>query len=290
MSIILLIAGVILLIIAVFAAIYGRRQHRKYALVEDTETTDIRDIKDEGLVELKGTVRTDNPVASPITGEKSTLSTWEVEEWDEHGESEMWQTRATGIYAVPFELDDDTGRVRVDVGNHVNDTSSGTGIHDIQVGPVDIDRFLSNGVTVDNIQVTLDGFSVETSVPPDADPPERIKGFVQGEASVGMQTDSITNVLDVGTKHGERRYYEGTIGPNDDIYLLGQACATEDATHPLKPEDIVISPLNNNQFIISDKSEAELTKSFDQYKYAYAGAIAAAVAGVVAIVVGVGIA
>lgn len=286
MSLVLLVAGVVLFIIAAFAAIYGRRQHRKRALVEDTETTDVRDIKDEGLVELKGTVRADDPTDSPIKGEKSTFSAWEVEEWDERGESEMWQTRATGIYAAPFELDDGTGRVRVDVGDHVSDASSGTGIDDIQVGAVDVDRLLSDGVAVDNIHAALDGFSVETSVSPDTDPPERIREFVQGEAAIGTQTDSITNVLDVGTQHGERRYYEGILGPSDDIYLLGQARATEDATHPLKPEDIVVRPPDNGQFIISDKSEAELTKSFGQYKYAYAGAVAAAVAGVVAIAVG----
>jgi hypothetical protein len=286
MTLVLFAAGAILFIIAVFAAIYGRRQHHKRALVEDTETTDVKDIKDEGLVELKGTVRADDTVDSPIKGEKSTLSAWEVEEWDERGESEMWQTRATGIYAAPFELDDGTGTVHVDVGDHVSDASSGTGIDDVQVGAIDVDRLLSDGVAVDNTHAALNGFSVETSVSPDADPPDRIREFVQGETAIGTQTDSITNVLDAGTQHGERRYYEGTLGPSDDIYLLGQARATEDATHPLKPEDIVISPSGDGQFIISDKSEAELMESFGEYKYAYAGAVAAAVAGVVAIAVG----
>lgn len=289
MSIILLIAGAILLIIAAFVAIYGRRRHRKRALIEDTETTDIRDIKEEGLVELKGTVRADNSVESPIKGEESTLSVWEVEEWDERGSSGMWKTRAAGIYAAPFELDDGTGCVRVDVGDHVNDTSSGTGISDVQLGPIDVDRLVSDGVTVDNIYAALDNFSIVTSVSPDTDPPERIREFVQGEAAIGTQTDSITNVFDVGTQHGERRYYEGILGPSDDIYLLGQASAIEDATHPLKPEDIVVNPPDNGQFIISDKSETELMESFGQYKYAYAGAVVAAVAGVVAIVVGAGI-
>lgn len=289
MFIILLIAGVVLLLIAAFAAIYGRRQHRKHALIEDTETTDVRDIKDEGLVELKGTVCADDPVESPIKGEKSTVSVWEVDEWSEREESEMWQTRAAGIYATPFELDDGTGRVRVNVGDHVNDTPSGTVIDDIQLGPIDVDQLLSDGVTVDDILAALDNFSVGTTVSPDTDPPERIREFVQGEAAIRPQTDSVTSALDVGAKHGERRYYEGTLGPSDDIYLLGQVSAIEDATRPLKPEDIVVSPPDNGRFIISDKSEAELTESFSQYKYAYAGAIAAAVAGVVAIAVGAGI-
>lgn len=289
MSTILLTAGVVLLLVAAFAAVYGRQQHRKSALVENTQTTTVRDIREEGRVELKGSIRADDSFDSPIGGERCTLAAWEVEEWDERGDSEMWQTRAEGIYATPFELDDGTGRVRVDIGNHVNDTSTGTGIDDIQVGPIDVDRFLSNGVTVDKLLAALTDFSVATTVPPDAAPPERIAEFVQGESSVATQTDSITNILDFGNAHGERRYYEGTLESDDDIYLFGQARAVETATHPLKPEDIVITPPPDGQFIISDKSEAELADSFSLYKYAYAGAVVAAVAGIVGLAVGGGV-
>ena len=289
MSSFLLIVGVVLLLVAGFAAVHGRRQHRRSALVAGTETTAIRDIKEEGIVELKGTIRADDPFDSPIQGEQSTLSAWEVEEWDERGDSEMWETRAAGVYTTPFELDDGTGRVRVDIGDYVSDPSSGTGIDEIQVGAIDIDRFLSNGVTVDNVLAALESFSVETSVPPDAEPPERIEEFVQAEAGVATQTDSITNILDFGNKHGERRYYEGTLGPSDDIYLLGQVRAAQDATYPLKPEDVVVTVPDSGQLIISDKSEDELVDSFSQYKYAYGGAIAAAGAGLVAIAIGAGL-
>jgi hypothetical protein len=289
MSSMLLVVGIVLLIIATFAGVYGRRQHRRSTLVRDTETTDIRNIKSESLVELKGTIRADDSFDSPIAGETTAVSAWEVEEWDERGSSDMWETRAEGIYAVPFELDDGTGRVRVDVGNHVNDASSGTGIQEVQVGPVDIDRFVSNGVTVDNVLAPLENFSVEISVPPDGDPPERIAEFVRGEAEIGPQTDSITNIIDFGTKHGERRYYEGTLGPGDEIYLLGQSRADENATRPLKPEDVVITPPDDGQFIISNKSEAELVDAFGQYTYAYAGAAVAAIAGITARAVGAGI-
>jgi len=289
MSTFLLVAGIVLLIIAGFAVVYGRRQHRRSALIEATETTDIRDIKEEGVVALKGTIRADEPFDSPIKGKQSTLSAWEIEEWDERGDSEMWETRATGVYTTPFDLDDGTGRVRVNIGDYVSDPSSGTGIDEIQVGPIDVDRFLSNGVTVDNVLVALEGFSVETSVPPDAEPPKRIEEFIQAEAGVATQTDSITNILDFGNKHGERRYYEGTLSPSDDIYLLGQVRAAQDATYPLKPEDVVVTVPNSGQLIISDKSEDELVNSFSQYKYAYVGAVLAGVTGLAAIVIGSGI-
>ena len=289
MSTFLLVTGIVLLIIAGFATIYGRRQHRRSALIAATETTDIRDIKEEGVVELKGTIRADEPFDSPIKGKRSTLSAWEVQEWDEGGQSEMWETRATGVYTTPFVLDDGTERVRVNIGDHVSDPSSGTGIDEIQVGPIDFDRFLSNGVTVDNVLASLEGFSVGTSVPPDADPPERIKEFTQAEAGVATQTDSITNILDFGNKHGERRYYEGTVNPGDDIYLLGQVRAAQDATYPLKPADVAVTVPDSGQLIISDKSEDALVDSFSQYKYAYVVAVLTTVTGLAAIVVGSGV-
>ncbi|KTG09008.1 hypothetical protein AUR64_14490 [Haloprofundus marisrubri] len=289
MSSILLVAGIVLLPIAAFATVYGRRQHRKSTLIKDTETTDVRDIKEEGLVELKGTVREDDTFDSPIKGEQSVLSAWEVEEWNETGDSEMWETRAEGIYATPFGLDDETGYVRVEVGTHVKDASTGTGIDEIQIGPINFDRYLSNGVSVDNLLASLSSFSVETTVRPDTEPPERIKNFVQGESGVTTQTDSITNIIDFGNAHGERRYYEGTLGPGDDIYLLGQVRASETATHPLKPDDVVITPPEDGQFIISDKPESELADSFSTYKYAYAGALIAAVSGIAALAIGAGV-
>ncbi|MDS0297387.1 hypothetical protein NDI76_01360 [Halogeometricum sp. S1BR25-6] len=131
---------------------------------------------------------------------------------------------------------------------------------------------------------TARGFSVETSVPP-----ERIAEFVRGEAGLSTQTDSITNVLDVGNEHGERRYYEGTLGPGDEIYLLGRSRAVENATRPLKPDDVVVAPPDDGQFIISGRSEAELADSFGQYRYAYLGAAVAAVVGVAALAVGAGL-
>lgn len=289
MSTVSLVVGIASLIVAAFAGVYGRRQHRRHAAVVGTETTAVRDIKDESMVELKGTIRADEPFDAPIGGDRSAVAAWEVEEWDERGSSDMWETRAAGVYAAPFELDDGTGRVRVELGDHVSDASPDMGIQEVQMGPIDVDRLISNGVTVDNVLAALEGFGVEVSVPPDGEPPERIAAFVEGETEVTPQTDSITNVLDVGTKHGERRYYEGTLGPGDDIYLLGQITAAERATYPLQPGDAVVRPPDDGQCIISDKSEAELADSFSQYKYGYAVAVVAAIAGGVALAVGAGV-
>lgn len=281
--------GAVLVIIAVGVAFIGRRHHRQHRAVTGTDTTDVRAIDSEGRVELKGTVRADDAFESPVTGAESVLAAWEVEEWDESRGSEMWETRASGVYATPFSLDDDTGSVRVDVGEHVEETGGGTGIHEIQLGALDVDRFLANGVAVDGVRCLFDRFAAQTTIPPDADPPERIAEFVADEDAVAEQSDAVTNVVDVGNAHGERRYYEGTLQPGDDVYLLGRARATENATHPLKPEDVVVEPPADGELLVSDESEAELVDELGQYKLVYAGAAALGVVGLAVGAFGAGV-
>ena len=136
-------------------------------------------------------------------------------------------------------------------------------------------------MSVDDVLAALDDVSVETSVPPDGDPPERIAAFVQGESAVDPQTDSITNVVDLGTKHGERRHYEQTITPGQEVYLLGEASAVADATHPLGPDDVVVEPPSGDDpMILSDQSEEELASKLGRYRWAYAAAGVLGLAGI----------
>jgi len=274
-----LIAGLVLLVAALFLAGYGRRQHRRRSLVTGTPTTELRQLSEEGLVELKGTVASEETFESPIAGDECVASVWEIEEWDERGNSDTWETRASGVTAAPFTLDDRTASVRVDVDDRVRGEYDGR--IELSLPGVDVDRLLATGVSVDGVFCALDRFPVETSVSPDRDPPERIAEFVASNADVPGQRDSITNVVDMGTKHGERRYYEQTIAPDQEIYLLGEATATPDATHPLGPDDVVVEPPSGDEpMILSDQSEDELVSEFGRYKWAYA---AAAVLGLVGI-------
>jgi len=280
-----LIAGLVLLVVALFAGVYGRRQHRRQSLVTGTPTTELRQLSEEGLIELKGTVTAEETFESPIGGEECVASVWEIEEWDERGDSEMWETRASGVTAAPFALDDGTDDVRVDVGDHVRGEYDGR--IEVSLPGVDVDRLLATGVSVDDVYCAFERFPVELSVPPDGDPPERIERFVAGNADVPGQRDSITNVVDLGTKHGERRYYEQTITPGQEIYLLGEASAVADATHPLGPDDVVVEPHSGEDpMIISDQSEEELASELGRYRWAYAAAGVLGLAGIALVAYG----
>lgn len=281
--------GLVTLGIAGLVGRLGWRQQRRHSLVAKTPTTDIRSIDDEGLVEIKGRVKCQEPLQSPISDQESVLAAWEIEEWDERGNTEMWETRASGVSANPFVIDDGTGEVQVEIDDRVaGEDAGGT---ELSLGPIDFNRLVASGVTVDNVYCSFDRFPVETTVPPDAEPPERIAEFVEGESGVSEQTGSITNVVDIGTEHGERRYYEETIEPGQEIYLLGNAEATADATYPLGNDDVVITPPadGDGSMIVSDQSEDALVSDLGSYKLAFGVAAAIGLVGLGFLVVGAGV-
>lgn len=282
-----LVIGGVLLVVAGVVGRIGWKQHRRRGLVTETPTTEIRNLQDGGPVELVGEVTAEGTFSSPIRGEEAVLSAWEVEEWDERGKSGMWATLASGVYSRPFSIDDGTGEVRVEVGDHVEGED---GSHfDVQGPGIDIDRKLSTGVSVGDVHAAFDRLPVDVTVSPDRDPPDRITRFVEGESGVSAQTGSITNIVDSGNMHGERRYYEQTIEPGQEIYLLGEA-TTPDATYPLGPDDVVVEPPDGDAvMLVSDQSEASLVEDLGRYKLAYAGAAVIGVVGLGVFLFGVGV-
>jgi hypothetical protein len=98
---------------------------RKKRLIDDTPTSKTLGVF-IGLVELKGTAESDNPLTSYMAGAQCVLYRWRVEEhWSRmvttvgakgavstHRES-GWTTVAKGEQITPFYLKDDTGVIRV---------------------------------------------------------------------------------------------------------------------------------------------------------------------------------
>ncbi|SIR46828.1 E3 Ubiquitin ligase [Haladaptatus litoreus] len=177
------------------------------------------------------------------------LAAWEVKEWSESGGTENWQTLASGIRSVPFVVNDGTGEIRVDIGDRVDDGTDW----------LPNERAIANnGTAVDDLTCIFKDWPV-TEVGAESETPQYIREFITGESSVGEQSGSITNLVDVGNSHGDRRYYEQTLSPGDDIYLLGNVHAERGATTPLQADDAVIEPVDGERFVISDRDEDELT-------------------------------
>jgi hypothetical protein len=225
-------------------------------LVTETPTTDIRNISSEEQIELAGEIS--GPVdsdgfTSPIGQTDDTvLAAWEAEEWDESGDhGGDWRTLASGIDSTPFHLNDGTDQVRVAIENRADDVVREWG-----------------------------EFPVVETVGVDDDSSAHIEEF-ESEHDVSEQSGSVTNVVDVGNAHGDRRYSERALGSGEEIYLLGHARAADGATTPLHPENAVVTPVDDGTFIISDLSEDVLTDQLStSYRLWLAGGASAVILGI----------
>lgn len=269
MSALTTLIGVAGVVTGVLLSYYGHTRWSVARIVSETPTTSARELSEEGLVELKGDiVPAEETFESPITGATETVLTgWEVEEWDERGKGARWKTLATGITSRPFYVDDGTGKVLVDPGDHVVSENA----------LLARERYIDaagQGVEIDGVTCEFRQFPVGKRVGAEDETPEPIERFVAGEAGISRQSGSITNLIDMGNAHGDRRYYEEPLRAGQEVYVLGEAQASEDATHPLGPDDVVVEPPEDELFIVSEVKESALISRAARGKYALVGGIA----------------
>lgn len=267
MNLILVSFGAIFAFVGAAFCYVGWKRRERYQMVTETETTVIQEIKHEGTIELEGTVAQpvskDGDFDAPISQDPETvLAGWRVEEWDERGQSNEWRTLATGIYSEPFVLEDATGSVQVAIGNHIDQGG----------GLLDIGRAFTDTMTVDGVSCEFEEFPY-MEVGAESETPEHIRSFVAGESGFPEQSGSITNVVDVGNAHGDRRYYEETLCIDDSVTVLGNASAEDGATRPLHPEDMTVEPRDGDPFVITDQSETALAERLENYRLRLFGGV-----------------
>lgn len=257
-----IVIGIVLLCAGAFGVFAGIARRRPHELITETPTTEVGSLSDTGIVELKGTATTadvgdeQSTFTSPISERDDTLlAAWSVQEWDERGDRSHWRTVGSGVWSVPFALDDGTGEVVVDAGDHADRRGWLGSVTNIKA---------SDGVSFDDVMCEFERFPVAREVGVDETPPPNIRNFVAQERAVDTQSGSITNVVDIGKAHGDRRYYEQTIGVGDEVYVLGHAYPrTPDAPRPLRPERMVVTEPqegDDGMLIVSDQREQDLVK------------------------------
>jgi hypothetical protein len=117
----LIVSGLIALVLL----LYGLRSLRRKRLLENVPTSKARGVF-LGLNEVKGRARTDAPLTSYLSGTRCVHYRYEVEEhWsrtvtytDSKGKTQTrhesgWTTVDSGGESAPFEVEDETGRLRV---------------------------------------------------------------------------------------------------------------------------------------------------------------------------------
>lgn len=230
-------------IIGVLLVVGGWKERKTNQLIAGTSTIDIRTIESEGLTAVNGTIS--GPVngsefVSPIGQTDDTvLAAWNVEEY-----IEPWQQIASGVESIPFRLDDGTGQIQVTIEDGVTWRSE----QSYDVTNVDVTWKSGEADIVEDIGV-------------EADPPAHITTFVHDHDIEEQSGAGIS--LDGSTTYRSRRCSEWTIGPGDEIYLHGHVRAAEGATTVLHPTDAIITPADNEPFILSDISKDELDHRTD---------------------------
>lgn len=188
------VAGLVV-VLGVAVAAFGWRAGTTARAVANTAVTDAGALTDPGRVALHGVARKPDFTGNraPFSARSYLVARWTVEEWRESDTSSHWSTLATGHEAVPFVLEDDTGTVAVDLSGDASVT-------------VDPDRMRERH-----------------EVAPDDSPPRAVQVFETKTDAVGEQRGSSLNVLDGGRQDGTRRYSEGLVTPDEEVYVLGTA-------------------------------------------------------------------
>jgi hypothetical protein len=151
---------------------------------------DVMDVPSGGQIELEGTARpATGTVEAPFTGGECLVCDYEVEEYRSQGKGRSWQTIDEGRLVVPFLVEDGTGSVLVE--------------------PAGVRTNLSTAAEID-----VDG---------GAEPPARIRRFIEATPDVDSENTSVDlKVIELNTGN-DRRYVERRLDPGETVHVLGHA-------------------------------------------------------------------
>lgn len=265
--------GVLLVTFGIVGVVIGWKRRAIYQTMTETEAVDIREINSPGVIEVEGRVEpVDDLLEAPITGRNGTFVAWKVEEWDERGDTDTWRNLAHGIASVPFAVDDDTAAIRIDPGDVHESAGKWTQVTGVAA---------SDGVVVDDVLAEFDTFPVEEKVEREGTTPAHIRTFHAKTSGLEDASDSsYAEVIDVGRKHGDRRYREQVIEPGEDVYVFGAVEGRDDDREHLHPDRAEIVPPDDGVMIVSNQSEASIESEYaSSYRFQLRGGIVGLLAG-----------
>lgn len=270
-----LVAVPLFLVTLGFVGIYtGWKRRAIHARLTGVDRTPTRELASSGTVELAGTAApVDDPLDAPLTDRAAAVAARKIEQWDERGDRGNWRDVACGIEAPAFEHDDGTAAVEIESVSK-RDTA-GTWTRTTGVSAAD-------GVRLEDVLVEFDAFPVREQVAPDAEPPASVRRLHRDQ---GLYEDAgaVTNAIDIGKKHGRRRYFTQVIEPGDETDVLGHVRARERGRERFRPDEALVTDPDDGLLILSNQDAASLEGEFAS------SAKARLVGGGVSLVVGVAI-
>jgi len=242
--------NLILFLIGLYLIYDGFGKWKTKRLMEDTPTEKIRSVA-AGRTELEGVVHSDETtLPAPFTDEECVYVEWKVEVYDythtysEDGGTDKYDIVAEGSRAVPFYLEDGTGRILVAAD----------------------DESLTAEVSTDNTH--------QITVGTGDSPPETVEQFIEAHDSQYENAGSLSNPIGfvksrykkIGHSKQARRYTQRVIPEGGEVYVLGKAVPREDGTVNDGQEDLLKITRDDasDRFLLSDHGETELESHLER--------------------------
>jgi len=216
----------------------GFQKWQQMRLIQDTPTEKVRSAA-AGRTELSGVaepIGEEGTIDRPFTDGRCLVATYEIEEWDEDPDDDnggSWDTLDSGVVYTPFQLDDGTGRMRVEPEADATYEISRENRTRIRVGA-------------------------------GRRPPPEVRAFFArqyDDGDGGVLGGMLSGDPDARGSD-KRRYTQAVIPPGEELYLLGGAEPAANAGGS-NPERLVLrSDEGSGEFIVSDHTEEEIVSRY----------------------------
>jgi hypothetical protein len=236
------IVSTIFMVIGGGVFFYGFNRMHEYRLINDTPTSKIRAIA-IGITEINGQARAEKYIKTPFSQIDCVYYKYEIKEYRRHVTTDSkgrtsttysWDTIATGERRVPFFVRDETGSIYIEPQKaEINVSLKKVFLQKAGIFSA-FNNILSALTNWDNPKTKS---SMDTS----------------NWGLVPLNTKG--SFFSMGGTVGDRKYYEYYFEPGEHLYIIGTATTAKNSIYIAKGE-------NEPTFIISNKSEKELVKSF----------------------------
>jgi DNA/RNA endonuclease YhcR with UshA esterase domain len=267
----------------------GTKRFRTGRLIQNTPPENVRAVA-VGRTELHGTAR-DAGVTfdQPFTEGECLFYSYEIEQYekkrttDSDGNTETertWNTTSSHSIAAPFYLEDDTGEMLVVANagadfevsdeNEFSETFSGRSIPDEYKKSIRTDDDIAKAIPA-NVDWEPHNLStrIESKIP-FFSIPGTSNDVKPRDSGTAQQPDFSTEPVNRGQVL-KRRISQRVLPVDDEVYVFGAATVRENAAGSNEDRLVIQGDDGTGRFIISDKDERALAKTYTRWGLAFIG-------------------
>lgn len=230
--------GLAMSVAAAWPIYKGWQRRARYRLVRDTEVGTPDTVTSGNTVLLTGAARTrESPIHAPLTEREALVAVWSVSEWqDENLQLKYWSPEARGLRSGAFGIESGGALVTVPAQTCEGSTTSTTSM---------LGYDAVTGFDIESTLVEVESFDFTEEIPQAVEPPAQFRTL---ERKVGLEApDPGVTLVDLGRKHGARRYHEAIVEPGDTLTIRGTIETRADGEKVLAPPErgpMVVSDLD----------------------------------------------